>query len=123
MRFDGHRWAARGTRRFDHVRIESALRQKLDIAQFPRLGVEHVDKDSTDPFALFFGVGNPFEHRQKQLAGVAMNKRDVKVAPEKVDYLVRLAQTQQAGIDKDAGQLVVDRLVQQHRRDRRIDPP
>ncbi len=67
---------------FDHVGIQSALRQKLDIAQFLCLGVEHVDKDSTDPFALFFGVGNPFERRQEQLASVAMNKRDVIVAPE-----------------------------------------
>ncbi len=43
------------------------------------------------------------------------------MAAEEADDLLGLARPQQAGIDKDAGQLVADRLVQQRRRDRGID--
>src|SRR6516225_1703498 len=51
-----------------------------------------------------------------------MHERDVVVATEEIDDLLCLAGAQQAGVDKDAGQLVADRLVQQHRRDGGIDP-
>src|SRR6516165_2174576 len=51
-----------------------------------------------------------------------MHERDVVVATEEIDDLLYLAGAQQAGVDKDAGQLVADRLVQQHRRDGGIDP-
>ena len=51
-----------------------------------------------------------------------MDQRDVVVAAEEAHDLLRLALPQQAGIDKDAGQPVADRLVQQRRGDRGIDP-
>ena len=112
MRFDRDRGAADGARRLDHIGIERSLGEKLDIAQFLRLLVEHVDKDGADPLALFFGIGDAGELGQKQIAGIAMNERDVVVTAEQVDDLFGLAGAQQAGIDKDAGQLVADRLVQ-----------
>ncbi len=96
----------------DHIGIERPLGEKLDITQFLRLLVEHVDKDGADPLALFFGIGDAGELGQKQIAGIAMNERDVVVTAEQVDDLFGLAGAQQAGIDKDAGQLVADRLVQ-----------
>ena len=40
---------------------------------------------------------------------------------EQPDHLLALAGAHQAVVDEDAGQLVADRLVDQHRRDRRID--
>ena len=122
VRFDRDRRAADGAHRLDHVGIERSLREELDVAELLRLLVEHVDKGGADPLALFLGVGDAGELGQKQLAGVAMNQRDVVVAAEQVDDLFGLAGAQQAGIDKDAGQLVADRLVQQRRRDRGIDP-
>ena len=44
------------------------------------------------------------------------------MAAEHLDDLVGLAQPQQPGIDKDAGELLADRLMQQNRRDRGVDP-
>ena len=41
--------------------------------------------------------------------------------PEQVDHGLGLVQPQQAVIDEHAGELVADRLVDQHRGDRRID--
>ena len=50
-----------------------------------------------------------------------MDQRDVEMAAEQPDHLLALAGPHQAVVDEDAGQLVADRLVDQHRRDRRID--
>ena len=40
---------------------------------------------------------------------------------EQPHHLLALAGAHQAVVDEDAGQLIADRLVDQHRRDRRID--
>jgi hypothetical protein len=45
---------------------------------------------------------------------------DVEAAAEGLDHLLRLAGTQQAVVDEDAGELLADRLVDQHRRHRRV---
>ncbi len=54
-------------------------------------------------------------------ARVRMDQRDVVVVAEQPDHLRGLAFAQQAVVDEDAGELVADRLVDQHGRDRRID--
>ena len=122
MRFDRDRRTAERAHRLDHVGVEGSLRQELDIADLLRLFVEDVDERGADRFALFFGVGDAGELFEEQVARVAMDQRDVVMAAEQVDDLLSLARPQQAGIDEDAGQLVADRLVQQRRRDRGIDP-
>ena len=43
------------------------------------------------------------------------------MAAEQPHHLFALAGAHQAVVDEDAGELVADRLVDQHRRDRRID--
>ena len=43
------------------------------------------------------------------------------MAAEQINDLLGLARAQHSGVDKDAGQLVANRLVQQRRGDRRID--
>jgi hypothetical protein len=43
-----------------------------------------------------------------------MDERDVVVVAEQRDDLFGLAQTHQAMVDEDAGELVADRLVDQH---------
>ena len=50
-----------------------------------------------------------------------MDERDVVVAAEQADDLIGLARAHQAVIDEDAGQLVADRLMDQHRRHRAVD--
>ena len=44
-----------------------------------------------------------------------MDQRDVEMAAKQRDDLLALIQTHQTVIDVDAGQLVADRLVDQHR--------
>ena len=43
------------------------------------------------------------------------------MAAEQLDHLRGLAQPQQSVVDEDAGELLADGLVDQHRRDRGID--
>ena len=50
-----------------------------------------------------------------------MHQADVEAVAERPHHLLGLARAQQAVIDEDAGELVADRLVDQHRGDRRID--
>ena len=51
-----------------------------------------------------------------------MDQRNVVMPAEQRHHLSRLAGPQQAVIDKDTGQLLADRLVDQHRRHRGIHP-
>ena len=51
-----------------------------------------------------------------------MDQRNVVMPAEQRHHLFRLAGPQQAVIDKDTGQLLADRLVDQHRRHRGIHP-
>ncbi len=47
-----------------------------------------------------------------------MNQRDVVVMPEQVDDRLGFLQPQQAVVDEHASELVADRLMDQHGRDR-----
>src|SRR5205085_11186619 len=109
MRLDRDGGAAARAYRLDHIGVERALREELDIADLVRLFVEDVDEGGADRFALFFGVGDAGELFEEQLARVAMDQRNVVMAAEEADDLLGLARPQQARIDKDAGQLIADR--------------
>ena len=75
------------------------------------------------PIVLRFASGSstPLERGEEFVRRVDVDERDVVMAAEQADHLLRLALAHEAVIDEDAGQLVADRLVDQHRRDRQID--
>ena len=102
------------------------MRQKFDRPlavgrDAARLGLERVDEEFADGLPLHLRIVEPFERAEELLRRVDMDERDVEVAAEEADHLLRLALAQEAVIDEDAGELVADRLVDQDRRDRRID--
>ena len=68
-----------------------------------------------------FGVGDAGELAQELLRGINVHQRDVVVMPEQVDDGLGLVEPQQAVIDEHAGELVADRLMDQHRGDGGID--
>ena len=70
---------------------------------------------------LSSGSVMPVRRSRNRLAEINHMQGNVAVAAEQLDDLFGLARAQQAGVDQDADQLVADRLVQQERRDRRID--
>ena len=83
--------------------------------------LEHLDEEAADGLALGLGVGDAVELAQKLLGGVHVHERDVVVVAEQVDDLSASSSAQQAVIDEDAGELVADRLVDQHGGHGRID--
>ena len=68
------------------------------------------------------GVGDAGERREEHVGGVHMHERDVVMAAKELDDLLRLALAHEAMVDEDAGEPVADRLMDEHRGDRRIDP-
>ena len=126
MALDRDRRAAGERHALDHVGIERALRQKLDrplavAGDAARLRLEHVDEQFPDRLALGLRVLDARERLDERLRRVDMNERDVEMAAEQIDHFVRLALAQKPVVDEDAGELIADRLVNQHRRDRGID--
>ena len=68
-----------------------------------------------------FRVGDAGEFAEKLLRRINMDQRDIVVMPEQVDDRLGLVEPQQAVIDEDAGELVADRLMDQHCGDGGID--
>ena len=118
---DGDRGPAGERDRLDHVGIERALGQELGAADLGRVLLEHVDEQPADGLALDLGIGDAGQRVEEQVGFVGMDQRDVVVVAEHRHDLVRLALAKQSVVDEDAGQLVADRLVDQHRRDRAVD--
>ena len=126
VRLDGHRGPAREGDALDDVGIERALgeegRRTLAVrGDLFGFRLEHLDEQSADGLAFYLRVGNAGELGEEKIGGVHMNQRDVVVVAEHFHDLVGLVQAHQAVIDEDAGELVADRLVDQHRGDGGID--
>src|SRR5271166_6804978 len=108
-------WAPGERHALDHVGIEGALREERDRAlavacDAARLGLERIDEQPADRLALRLRVVEPGEAGEELLRRVDMRERDVVVAAEKAHHLLRLALPHEAVVDKDANQLVADRL-------------
>ena len=122
VRLDRDAGAAGGADQLDDVGVERALREEFDAADLLRLGVEHVDKGGADDLALLLGVGDAGELAEKQLAGIAVDRAGCCSGRETGRTTSSASPSaQQPGIDKDAGQPLADRLVDQRRGDREVD--
>ena len=70
---------------------------------------------------LVSGSETPASCAEECVRRINVDQRDVVVIAEQGDDLLGLVLAQQAGVDEDAGELVADRLVDQHRGDRGVD--
>ncbi len=70
---------------------------------------------------LTSGSVTPASAARNSLGRVDVHQRNVVVAAEQRDHLVGFGEPQQPVVDEHAGELLADRLVDQHRRDRRVD--
>src|SRR5262245_37622164 len=121
MRFDGGRWAAERGSALYHVGIKRALCQEIDAADLVRLRLEHIDEQLADHLALDLGVGDPLQRIEELRRGINGDERDVVVAAEEIDDLLRFAFAEQTMIHEDAGELVADRLMDEKRGNRGVD--
>src|SRR3546814_9075242 len=79
-----------------------------------RLLLEDVDEGAADDLALALGIVDALQLAEEELAGVAVHQRAVVVMAEQLDHLPGLVLAQQAVVDDDAGEMLADRLVEQH---------
>ena len=80
MRLDGGRRAAGRRHALDHVGIERALRQEIDLADLLGLGLEHIDEQLADHLALLLGIGDAGKRIEEARAGIDRDQRDVVMA-------------------------------------------
>ena len=91
------------------------------VAELARLLLEDADELLADDLALRLRVGDAGEPGEEPLLGAHVDERDVEVAAERLDDLLGLVRAHQPVVDEDARELVADRLVDEQRRDGRVD--
>ena len=121
VRLDHVSLAALGASRLDHVGVDGALGQELDVFQLAGLGIEHVDEGAADDLALLLRVGFTGQVVEELLLGVGTDHLDAHVLLEHGHHLVAFVQAQQAVVDEYAGQLVADGAVQKRGDHRGVD--
>ncbi len=114
VRFDDVCFTGCGSRGFNHVRVDGALRQPLDVFQLQRFFVEHFHEDAADDFTFRFRIVLAFQRVQEALLAFHVNDVQTEVVTEHVHDLLSFVQTQQAVVHEDAGQVFADGAVQQH---------
>ena len=70
---------------------------------------------------LASGSETPASLLEEAVLGVDGDERDLELVAEGLDDLLALVLAHQAVVDEDARELVADRPVHEHRRDRRVD--
>ena len=123
VRLDRHGRPAGKADRFDDIGIERALGQEPRPAHRSGMFLEDFDEQSPDGLALDLGVADPFQRAQEQVGFIGMDQRHVVMVAEHGHDLPGLVLAQQPMVDEDAGQLIANRLVDQHGGHRTVDPP
>ena len=118
---DHARGAARGGHGLDHVGVQRALREKVEVAQLLGLRLEHVNEHRADGLALFLGVALAREGGKELILGVGINEVDVEVVAEHSLHQFGLALAQQPVVHEHAGEPVADGAVDERRGHARID--
>ena len=120
VRFDRDGRPAAERHGFDHIGVKRALREEFGILNRVGVFLEHVNEQPPDGFAFDLGVAHAFQLTKKQVGFVGMDQVDVVVIAEHGHDLFSLVLAQQPVIDKDAGELIANRLMQQDRGDRAV---
>jgi hypothetical protein len=85
----------------DHVRVEGALDEEVDLIELRRLLLEDADELLADDLALGLGVVLAGELGEKALLGFDVDQRDAELL-EGLDHLLGLVHPHQAVVTKDA---------------------
>ena len=109
------------TRTFDHVGIERALCQEIDLPQGSGLALEDLDEGRTDPPALLFRVDNPLQGDQELVAGVDALHVDAQMPLHHVFHPAPLVAAEEPIVNQQAGELAGERAMHQRGAHRRVD--
>src|SRR5829696_6935446 len=111
---------------FDHVRVEGALHQELNIAGFAHHltsgGLEGANELPPDDLALCLGIGHAGQGGEELVRGVDYLEVDAGRRYVIPFHLLGLTLAEQAMIDEDAGQLVTHCSLNQGSSYSRVNP-
>ena len=105
----------------DHVRVERALHEPLDVLDLRGVLVEDLDELAADDLALLLGIGDARERVEEALSRVGDHQVQVETLPHGVLDRVAFVGAQEAIVHEDADQAIAQRFVAEHRRHRRVD--
>ena len=106
--------------RFQDVRIDRALCEKLYAGKLLCFLRKNIDKFRADDFSLLLRIGNARKLIQKAVNGIDVNQLRLQLIAKDGNHLLRLALAQKAVVDMHADELLADGLDEQRRDDRRI---
>ena len=121
VRFDGDRGTARKGDAFDHIGVKRALGKEFRALDLIGVFLEHINKEPPNGLALDLGVRDAFQRAEEQVFFIGVNEVQVVIVAEHGDDLFRLTQSQETMVDKDAGELIADGLVQKNAGDRAVN--
>ena len=120
MRLDAGGRAVVGRFAFDHVRVQRALGQPLDVFDFGGGVLEYLDELAADGLALGFRVGDAGQTGEEPGFGIHVTQVQSQAALERVLHLLNFAVAQEAVVHENAGELRPNGPVEQRRGHRRI---
>ncbi len=107
----------------DHVRVERALHQEVDASDALGLLLEGLDEEVPDDPALALGIDHAPKLRNEALRGIDAHQPHAEALAKERLHLGPLAQSQEAVVHEDAGELVADGAMHQGRGHRGVDAP
>ena len=107
--------------RLDHVGIQGALGQEIDLPELRGLLLEDPDELVADDPPLLLGILDARQAREEPIPSVDHHQPHAEIALERDPQELRLALAHQPVVDVDAGQLVADRSMHERRGDRAVD--
>ncbi len=103
---------------FDNIRIQRPLSEKISPTDFLCFIFKDFDEGLADEFAFDLWIGQPGKPVQEQRLGIYMHERNI-IGPAKQRHdLIRFAAAHQPVVDEHACQLIANRFMDEHRRNR-----
>ena len=118
MGLDGR--SSRGAGFYD-VRIEGSLYEEFHIFELVRFFLEGMNEFCTDGLTFLFRFGDAFQKRHEVLGCIDVYQLHVEFVRKGIDDLFCFAETQEAVVDENAGQLIADGFVYEDSCDRGVD--
>ncbi len=112
--------------RFNDIWVQSSLDKETDFAVgFPLLQIagsflEDGDEFPADALALFFGIGDAFELREKAVGGVDADDVKAKTLAVHRERVFEFVFSKEASIHEDVGEAIAHCFVNKHGGDRRV---
>src|SRR5882724_3612247 len=107
--------------RFDYIRIQRSLNQKIDITDFVCLFLKYFDELVSDDFSFPFGIGDTGKFTEETFTRGDTDYIQLHLFAKTFENLVKFVFSQQTIIDKYTGQTVTNCFVNQRCCDGGID--